>query len=58
MLTATATTFTCDRCARPLTYDDFVDLGLRAPDDDESHDDYFDAELLDSLSHATCIQSR
>jgi hypothetical protein len=55
---STATAFPCDRCSRPLTYDDFVDLGLRPPDERETRDDYFDAELLDSLSHANCDASR
>jgi hypothetical protein len=55
---STATAFPCDHCSRPLTYDDFVDLGLRPPDERETRDDYFDAELLDSLAHANCDASR
>jgi hypothetical protein len=51
------TLFNCERCAVPLVLEDFVDLGLRLPDEGESRDDYFDAELLDSISHLHCIDT-
>ena len=51
------TVFFCERCAAPLVLEDFVDLGLRAPDEGESRDGYFDAELLDSISHLHCIDA-
>ena len=50
--------FRCPACGEPLTADDFFDLGLRLPDDGETRDDYFAAELLDDLSHATCSRAR
>lgn len=50
--------FICDHCHQPVTFEDFIDLGLRAPDTGESRDDYFDAELLDSLTHEACIRAR
>jgi hypothetical protein len=46
--------FVCADCGEPITTDDLFDLGLRMPDDGESRDDYFAAELLDSLSHVDC----
>jgi hypothetical protein len=46
--------FVCADCHEPITLDDLFDLGLRAPDDGESRDDYFATELLDSLSHVDC----
>jgi hypothetical protein len=46
--------FACADCGEPVTTDDLFALGLRVPDDGESRDDYFAAELLDSLSHITC----
>lgn len=46
--------FVCADCGEPITTDDLFDLGLRVPDDGESRDDYFAAELLDSLSHVDC----
>lgn len=46
--------FVCANCGGPITTDDLFDLGLRVPDDGESRDDYFAAELLDSLSHVDC----
>ena len=46
--------FTCNRCGRALTADDFFELGLRLPDDGESRDDYCDAELIDYVDHAAC----
>jgi hypothetical protein len=49
--------FTCADCGEPITTDDFFDLSLRLPDDGESRDDYFAAELLDSLSHLDCARA-
>ena len=46
--------FTCAMCGGLLTTDDFFELALRFPDDGESQDDYFAAELLDSISHSDC----
>jgi hypothetical protein len=46
--------FQCATCMQPLTAEDFGDLGLRPPHDGEGRDDYFDAELLDSISHLDC----
>ena len=48
--------FVCADCGEPITADDLFDLGLRAPDDGESRDDYFAAELLDGLSHVACTR--
>ena len=50
--------FVCADCGEPLTADDLFDLGLRVPDDGESRDDYFAAELLDGLSHVDCTQGK
>jgi hypothetical protein len=50
--------FACASCGQPITTDDFFDLGLRLPDDDESQDDYFSAELLDELSHTSCTEAK
>lgn len=49
--------FTCSKCGEPITTDDFFDLGLRFPDDDESQDDYFAAEFVDSISHSDCSRA-
>ena len=49
--------FSCVTCGQPLTSDDFFDLALRFPDDGESQDDYFAAELLDSISHSDCSRA-
>ena len=49
--------FTCAHCALPLEFEDFGDLGLRPPQEGESREDYFDAELLDSISHLHCIDA-
>ena len=49
--------FTCATCGRPITTDDFFDLALRSPDDGESQDDYFAAELLDCISHSECTRA-
>ena len=50
--------FHCSACGAPLTDDDFIDLGLRAPDSGEGRDEYCDAELLDSVRHADCARAR
>ncbi len=50
--------FVCADCGEPLTTDDLFDLGLRVPDGGESRDDYFAAELLDSLSHVDCPRGK
>lgn len=49
--------FTCAMCGGLLTTDDFFELALRFPDDGESQDDYFAAELLDSISHSDCSRA-
>ena len=49
--------FRCSACDEPLTTDDFFDLGLRFPDDGETQDDYFTAELLDGLKHTDCSRA-
>jgi hypothetical protein len=49
--------FSCSDCGRPLTTDDFFDLALRLPDDGESQDDYYAAELLDGISHIDCSRA-
>lgn len=49
--------FSCAACGRPLTTDDFFAMALRFPDDGESQDDYFAAELLDSISHSDCARA-
>jgi hypothetical protein len=46
--------FRCERCCRPLEEEDFGDLGLRLPYRGESREEYFDAELLDSVTHLRC----
>ena len=51
-------TLTCSSCGLPITTDDLFDLELRTPDDGESQDDYFSAELLDDLTHANCIRAK
>ena len=50
--------FVCADCGEPITTDDLFDLGLRVPDDGESRNDYFAAELLDSLSHVDCTRGK
>ena len=50
--------FRCSTCDEALTNDDFFDLGLRFPDDGETQDDYFTAELLDGLKHTDCARAR
>lgn len=50
--------FVCSQCGQPVTVDDFFDLGLRLPDDGETRDDYFSAELLDDLSHIDCSRAK
>lgn len=50
--------FVCSLCSGPVTTDDFFELGLRLPDDGESQDDYFSAELLDDLSHVDCNRAK
>ena len=50
--------FVCSQCGQPVTTDDFFELGLRLPDDGETQDDYFSAELLDDLSHVDCARAR
>jgi hypothetical protein len=49
--------FSCMKCGRPLDADDFFELGMRLPHPAESRDEYFDAELVDSASHASCIRA-
>ncbi len=49
--------FPCGKCGGPITTDDFFDLGLRFPDDGESQDDYFTAELLDNINHSDCARA-
>lgn len=46
--------FHCSRCRQPITANDVFELGMRFPDDGESRDDYFAAELLDELNHVNC----
>ncbi len=48
--------FSCSDCGKPFTIDALFDLGLRLPDDGESRDEYFAAELIDSLSHLSCTR--
>ncbi len=50
--------FACSSCGEPITADDFFEMGLRLPDDGETQEDYFSAELLDDLSHASCAQEK
>ena len=52
-----AVMFACPTCGRPLTEDDFFDLGLRLPERGESRPDYLDAELLDDVLHLECLAS-
>lgn len=47
--------FHCRQCGEVLTIDDFFDLGLRLPDNGESHDEYVDAELIERVTHLRCI---
>lgn len=49
--------FYCASCGVPLTADDFFELGMRLPDHGETHDDYFEAELLERLSHVDCLRA-
>ena len=46
--------YVCDRCGRPLTEDDFSEVGLRLPDFGEARTDYYDDQLLDELVHVVC----
>ena len=46
--------FPCARCHVAMTQEDFFALGMRLPDAGESRTDYFDAELLDAITHDTC----
>ena len=48
----------CSRCHQPVTTDDFFELGLRLPDDGETQDDYYSAELLDDLRHVDCSRAQ
>ena len=50
--------FRCAACDEPLITDDFFVLGLRFPDDGETQDDYFAAQLLDSVAHLDCSRAR
>jgi hypothetical protein len=50
--------FHCAVCQRPLTVDDFYELGLRLPDRWETTVDYCDAELIDTLEHVACLRSK
>ncbi len=51
------TMFFCSRCGRPMTKDDFFDLGLRVPEAGESREDYCDTELIDAVTHLRCLRS-
>lgn len=46
--------FYCRACQRPLTRRDFVELGLRLPDPDETSGEYCDEEVIDDLTHFDC----
>jgi hypothetical protein len=51
--------FRCRFCDAPLTVDDFFELSMRLPERGESVEEFYDAELLDSVEHAGCArQSR
>ena len=50
--------FFCPDCGSALTSDDVADHGLRLPDAGETRDEYFEAELLDSLGHISCLRAR
>ena len=52
------TVIICASCGNPVTTDDLFELGLRIPDDGESQDDYFSAELIDDLQHQRCARER
>jgi hypothetical protein len=50
--------YVCSCCGHPMATDDFFELGLRLPDDGETQDDYFSAELLDDLRHEDCSRAQ
>jgi hypothetical protein len=50
--------FVCRVCRQPLTTDDFFYFGMRLPDEGESAEDYFEAELLDGIDHDACVRAR
>jgi hypothetical protein len=49
--------FLCSACGSPITRDDFLEMGLRLPDQSESRDDYCDAERIDSVMHVDCLRA-
>lgn len=49
--------FHCGACGRPISVDDFFQLGLRLPERGESADEYRDAELLDRIDHIDCART-
>jgi hypothetical protein len=49
--------FYCADCGRPLTSDDFFELGLRLPNRWETPGDYQDAELIDKFQHLECLRA-
>ncbi len=49
--------FFCGYCSAPITQDDLGGLGLRLPDRGETRDEYLEAELIDDLRHAGCVQA-
>ncbi|MBI5288222.1 MAG: hypothetical protein HY873_04550 [Chloroflexi bacterium] len=50
--------FVCPDCGRALTAEDVFEHGLRLPDYGETRDEYYEAELLDSLGHVSCLRAR
>jgi len=54
---AALTVLYCARCGNVMREDDFGDLGLRLPEAGESSDEYMDAELLDTICHAHCVDA-
>jgi len=49
--------FDCSRCGEAMTQEEFFALGMRLPDTGESRGDYYDAELIDSVTHLACLES-
>jgi hypothetical protein len=48
----------CPDCRFPLTSSDIFEQGLRMPEPGETREEYCEAELLDELTHMSCLRAR